>query len=787
MSQNKIPPISSVFSGIINKGSKRNFFSNGNIGIPIKITLDINIGGTSEKIPLTSSLLYIPPEEPSLNLLQPITQNPGEKTTPVPAINLPIIPDIQLEAYPRIPMRNERLPAAQLKQLRYKEVVQFFFNKNKFAEYMEKWGKGKLPILYSALEYVSSIVDVEDEKKEIMEDLQNPKYVLSERQEENIQIEKENIELMLHLLFPTYAFHSEGYKTSMQYWNPNEPYLTNFFPKTRISYIRHNGKIYTITNAVWLNDVFNVPFYRELIKYYEIYKDWKTERIHYLENEKEKIKEKMKTEPKPTTTTDRKPQSPLEKEYNIIEQVILLLKKNLMEKKELDDLFNTNSSSKYYEVRRKYLVITPSSQTKNQLYIYNILLSDFKTHTLSYNNEYLNDIIYSLSTTNKNKDKLNKNLPPENIQKKIKDKQLLEQMLENILDYAIHNGSISYLARGICSKENKSCHSAKEISTFYYTGIEYHPTSRFEEPSYEIYVLMDVIEGEVSKKNLAGIKCSYENQSIGKKLEFLTKQWPIWDLSNRRIFMRLDAKGETPLVSKAITETSSNVSISANEQEEKRNIYEDIQKRMEKWAEFDKRRTEHKLKNALEQLKTDTEKSSIDSQKYKKPNWSLNENGYIVDNDVFLKWLQNTDKYPSPESGQTNDAYVQIDRKIYMFLEKMEVLFQSNTEKTSKIRDIDNIVEQINNLIYSINRLKEVNESKFMSSQWNYVKIIMNFYAGLLSFLVNFLEDKKRKYQQEGADYRGGDSGERNMYALINKTMKKYAKLGRLTRKSGMR
>jgi len=295
---------------------------------------------------------------------------------------------------------------------------------------------------------------------------------------------------------------------------------------------------------------------------------------------------------------------------------------------------------------------------------------------------------------------------------------------------------------------------------------------------------MDVIEGEVNKKNIAGIKCSYENQSIGKKLEFMTGQWPIWDLSNRRIFMRLDAKNEPPLVSKTVSDNNSTSTISINEQKEKRNINEDIQKRMEKWIEFDNQQTEHKLKNSLNKLKEEISKSDRSPsymQKVKGLEWSFDNK----ENDVFLKWIQNPNKYPSPAEKETNDGYVAIDRKIYFFLEKMEVLFQSKSERTNKIHDISTMTEQINDLIASIKRMIDNNESKIVSSQWKYIKIIMEFYEGFLFFLVNFLEYKKRKYQQEGADFRDG-GGEFSIPALIHKTLKNYERKKRFTRKLGI-
>jgi len=743
---------SSVFSGIVStKNRKPILFTNENSSVSIKVNLDINIEGKSEKIPLTSSLLYIPPEEPTKNILQ-LSSSTDTSANPVVS-PLPIIPDIPLETYPRIPLTYIRLPAYPLKQLRYKEVVQFFFNKNVFAQRMEQWSKDSL--LKSTFDKMKKMINsTANVASEIVSDNspQRPPYLLSKREVENIQIEKENIELMLHLLFPAYAFHSEGYKTSMQYWNPYEPYSKNSFPKTQFSYIRHNGKLYTISNAVWLNDVFNTPFYRELIKYYEYYKDWKTERIQVLINAKERLQYK-----KEQLEDDEKAIQLLNKEEDKMKQVIMLLQKNIMEKKELDGLFKRSST--YSDICSKYLKINPFTQSKNQLYLYNLLFSNEKDRILSYSNERLNEIIYNESPPNTLTSMSKKTvMVPE--KKQIQDKELLEKMLENILDYAFHRGNIHYLTRDICPKEGSFiCHSSKEISTFYYTGILNQMSSR-KEPSYEIYVLMDVIEGEVNKKNIAGIKCQYENQSIGKRLEHLTGLWPAWDLSNRRIFMKLDSKDQQLIISKTINEDNANTSISVNEQGEKRNLNENIQKRMEKWVEFDNQQTEHKWRNILEKLKESTKNYSEKNRPYmakvKYLDWSFD----TKENDLFLKWLQNPNKYPSPAEKETNDEYTAIDRKIYLFLEKMEILFQNKNEKSNKISEINTIVEQINSTISAVKRIIETNESKIFAPQWNYVKIIMEFYLGLLSFLINFLEYKKRKYQQEGAyNVDGGGEG----------------------------
>jgi hypothetical protein len=76
-----------------------------------------------------------------------------------------------------------------------------------------------------------------------------------------------NILKMLTLLFPTTFPSVNNISTSYNVlFSPNVPSLTNLFRfSQKYSYLKQNGKTFTIIRSVWLNDVINNPSYRELI------------------------------------------------------------------------------------------------------------------------------------------------------------------------------------------------------------------------------------------------------------------------------------------------------------------------------------------------------------------------------------------------------------------------------------------------------------------------------------------------------------------------------------------
>lgn len=83
-----------------------------------------------------------------------------------------------------------------------------------------------------------------------------------------------NVMTMLLLLFPTKYFTVNNHKQSIELLEPGiaTHYKHSIFYnplKTLSSYVKINGKPYTVTEAIWLNDLLNHPTYRTLVE--EVY------------------------------------------------------------------------------------------------------------------------------------------------------------------------------------------------------------------------------------------------------------------------------------------------------------------------------------------------------------------------------------------------------------------------------------------------------------------------------------------------------------------------------------
>jgi len=714
--------------------------------ISIKINLDININGTSEIIPLTSSMIYIPPEIPTKPFFSFIAEtNPkaGKKEEYVPTV-----PDVPLEMYPRIPIRDITLPIHLLRTLKYKEIVQFFFNKEVFAKRMKEWKfTTSQGISIPGMQELNEVGDflLSETEGEIAQ------HLLSQKEIENIQVEKQNIELMMHLLFPTYMFYSEGYKTSMQYWNTSEQYLKNTFPKTFYSYLRHKNVLYTITNAVWLNDVFNMPFYQELVFYYDKYSTWKAEMLYRLRlvledmEKKEQIEKSEKNREIASTARNTINNSP-KITRKALETVIDILNKKIMDKNEYDDIFVRNSDlSEVYNKYIKSMISNQGSDNDKPTYFYNMIFSIDKRE--SYSNSRLNAMVYFFE--NVEMDKKGQNI----------NQRLLGTMMDNILKYTKSNGLISCLKEGLCKTMNKSkCRPRTELSTFYYPGIMKNSKIKNGEPMYEIYVLIDVIEGEVNRKNYSKVKCKYENQSIGKKLEFLTRQWPIWDLSNRRIYMKLNS--ENVLMKKSVSSSSKEKGTYSQNQNRFQNRFQNsdynnannntsspfykAQQTVRNLIEFDGNQNDKKFAKALVEFKKELGKftgSYITSNTSNANNIILKLELNTNNTETFLKWLQNNNKYPPPLGDENNDDYKKIDNDIFTFLVNIEAIQQKNTnsnsDKITQLTDIrqNKIISVMGNIETKIKINKNRYDANSNYDSLNYVNCILEFYVKFLKFL----------------------------------------------------
>jgi hypothetical protein len=226
--------------------------------------------------------------------------------------------------------------------------------------------------------------------------------------------------------------------------------------KDNYTYLILNGQKYTFQRVVWLNDLKNNPFYKELVKEYIIFNRW-------LNSKKGSKYKKILDENSFETIENNY------KDYNPISNSVYYQKKKDEQKKNdkqnkkdeykntdlMIKLYNEKEFKKFYEILQKY----QNKETKNEL---------------------LQDTIEnSLSDTGST-----------NIKSKINIIDILRKLMNNDKTKIITN-------------------------EYYYIDI-LHDTKN---DNYEINILADFLKGEMNDEKYKKLKCIYESNKLGNFLE----------------------------------------------------------------------------------------------------------------------------------------------------------------------------------------------------------------------------------------------------------------------------
>jgi len=288
-----------------------------------------------------------------------------------------------LNTYPYITTK-QLYPEGVLSQLQYDEFINIFFNKDKFENML----------------------------------LQNKDDKIQTTIDENY-ISKKNTMIMLQLLFSTKYFIVNNIHQSLELMNNTSNMRSIFYNpfNTKFSYISTGGSVYTITKAVWLNDIVNHPKYRELIEAvkdtFDMYREFETE---------QRLNQERRGNKKTLNTNDYS--------YNLRENIL---------PKYMPPVRSTFNNIQKHIKKGK----------ANISEFYNIFEKIIKRYILN-------------------------------------DKNV--QIDNNILDIGIDNINIGY-------------------SNNY--------------PKKEIFVLLDLIEGEVNENNKKEVYCPYTDEYLGNLLENL--------------------------------------------------------------------------------------------------------------------------------------------------------------------------------------------------------------------------------------------------------------------------
>lgn len=217
-----------------------------------------------EKIKLML-LLSDPKHEKPIQFTRSMLYTPNEKPSTTKLSELPYF------------IKNRRYPADILLKMPHNKRINFFFNLNFFKE-----------VMYST----TQITEPNDISKII----------------------KDNIELLIKLLFPTYFPAINNHTNSFDKYIQNNTYsfdidipgaikslVPGFMQEASVythlfTYLKIEGSIYTITKTIWLNDFINHPVYHEFLEYYKDFKEWKTEKTESIVDEMDESKTKFNTE-----------------------------------------------------------------------------------------------------------------------------------------------------------------------------------------------------------------------------------------------------------------------------------------------------------------------------------------------------------------------------------------------------------------------------------------------------------------------------------------------------------
>jgi len=430
----------------------------------------------------------------------------------------------------------------------YTEIVNFFFSKTQFEKLLYRYGS-------------------EPEEENSTKDMH--------------VILQENVMIMLKLLFP--AFYPSFPNVSNSY---DEYILQNGTPlsyklTSNSSYIKIDGKPYTITKTVFLNDLLNHPIYQTVINKYIEYLIWTERQENSIKNELENAKYKLykrfldkkgdlnlveylnvfinMIETHSSLATSNVPRK-MDDDKKLFQETLRPIINNIRQLKDTfgirDDAGTTPIPPKidifaFYEVigniKDLYTRLNSYNYMKNKPIEFdtrvNRLFGEIKKIILleKINNDYIIPKNINVKLQDENEEIVNilrsKYKPyihfVEFINTIITPRRESSNILlqDSINNYAqnldstikfnnIMNKVYQKYMQSVGEKQNlTSSITDYELQQYMNVGVCMINPDEQDKPHYEIYITMSLIENEYNKDTIAPIKCIYDGLVLGKELE----------------------------------------------------------------------------------------------------------------------------------------------------------------------------------------------------------------------------------------------------------------------------
>lgn len=507
----------------------------------INIMIDSNIPG-KEPFKLTSGILY----HPELKLGKP------SRLSELPYFTSDV----------RYPLKK----LYYLGKTSYKKILKFFFDKKYFEVKLVGFSKN---LSEENSEQAAKTNDVES-------------------------ITRHNIKVMMELLFPTTFPSIRNFSSSFGEYikgkMETDASIKGVTSSNRFSYIKVDGKVYTVSKVTWLNDLLNHPVYKEFIDEFINYSVWalkETSTIgELLGKKKGKLLERIKSpgvkdtlflnndtnafeSNKATQDIEKEITDPNFRDYekkkfyenvdDIIKQFGEFFTLLQNDKTEIDKLY-----SKIIEINELYKRLTSNRSVTLKG------ISNKFTSNLSIITEELKKL-NSLEKIQKNyitSGEINIKLEGEEpeVVKELqtnysrfidfveKIKKLLAPTKESsnsvlqqtIIDYSENVKKDGKLVFGELLKKIKEEFVFLKPKKFFsnssnvalmYTGTTLIDKNKFNVPHYEIYLGIDLFEGEINESNLETVECKYRGLYLGQETELFFSRYNPYDFSTHRVFV----------------------------------------------------------------------------------------------------------------------------------------------------------------------------------------------------------------------------------------------------------
>ena len=453
------------------------------------------------------------------------------------------------------------------------------------------------------------------EKNEIEKKKESVTMTEDEKKEIQLKNSENNIMLMLRLIFPIkYPIVGDISSSFNQIIMNKTEISTTFndflpaFLKNKLvpgiadySYLKIDGKVYTITQAIWLNDIYNHKEYSKLIEQYKQLNKQKQNDSSKLISENEKLLKKFRND-----YGKNSKKSLDDKAVRFFKDLFDKLDIKSSAVVETEAQKNAGLLNQFIESIKTFNESIDDEKiidaAKNMVDIYKTLPGTFKQNTTYTNiitsmtrdidkiriNDYIHDNYIGAPGINLNYkddepkyieilkskysyytsfvDSIKQFRAPAKISTNYVLQDTINDFLDNIEEYSFgkNMGPFSFMMNPYnidvnpfstvpvnATNEERDNYTIekKKYKQRMNTGVTILPITSATDPKYEIFVQINVIAGELNDTNSKLVDCLYKGEMLGERLEYLLNKTlgNPWDIKSTRLFFDIsqgDAKNE---------------------------------------------------------------------------------------------------------------------------------------------------------------------------------------------------------------------------------------------------